>query len=108
MIRRWMSPWGYFGEQFLNPVVTVGIGAALLASWSSLAVFLATWLAASAMGLWAERALGVRRTVFAYPPLELVRSVTVAVLWPVPYIFARITWRGNRFSLDRRTLLRRL
>jgi len=102
--RRIAAPW-YLAEVLANPVppalalvavdprpVTAGLAAATLGTLSVLA-------------RGAERRLAVRRSALVYPPLELLRGVLVGLLWPVPFVSSSVEWRGNRFTLGRRTLL---
>ena len=104
-IRRRISPLGYLGELLLNPSVPA-IGAVAVARTWEAAAFLAAVVAVSGLvAAVAERSLGVRRSLLAYPVLVLARDLLVGVLWAVPWISPRVRWRGNAFVLRRRTLL---
>jgi ceramide glucosyltransferase len=104
-IRRRTAPHGYLAEALANPVPPALLHLALFPNIWSWALAAATVAVPAALGLAAERRLGVRRSPLVYPPLELVRALTVAVLWPVPLVSSSVEWRGNRFRIGRRTLL---
>lgn len=104
-IRRHVSPLGYLGEVLSNPV-GIAAGAVLAAPSALTGVgFLASLAAMSVMAWSAERRLGARRPAWAYPPLELLRSLMVALLWPVPFFSSRVVWRGHRLRIGARTFL---
>jgi len=105
LMRRHMCPIGYAGETLLNPVfialVALAIGpSALTATATAVAL-----LAMSAHAAIAERRLGVRRPLLAYPGLELLRSAIVGILAPLPLFASTVTWRGNAFRVGPRTRL---
>ncbi len=104
-IRRRIHPLAYAGEILTNPVPPAV--ALLLVDPGPLSVGMAgmTVLLMSAAAFESERALGVRRSAFAYPPLEVLRGLAVGALWPVPFISSSVAWRGTRYRVGRRTLL---
>jgi len=104
-IRRRISLPGYVGELLLNPVGLVLIGAVIVGTAGSLAVFGGTLLGMSALGAAAERGLGVRRPLLYYPALELLRSVLVVAVWAVPLFSRTVSWRGDRMKIGPRTRL---
>jgi len=104
-IRRRISLPGYVGELLLNPVGLVLIGAAIVGTAGSFAIFGGTLLAMSALGAAAERGLGVRRPLIYYPALELLRSLLIAAVWPVPLFSRTVSWRGDRMKIGPRTRL---
>ena len=50
-----------------------------------------------------DRALGLRRPVWAHPLLELALSTARGVLWFVPFFSSTVVWRGNELSLGPRS-----
>jgi hypothetical protein len=64
-----------------------------------------TLAAVTGSAIVAERRLGIRRPLAHYPPLVLLRSLLVALLWPVPLVSSSVVWRGRRFRIGARTLL---
>ena len=104
-IRRRISLPGYVGELLLNPVGLVLIGAVIVGTAGSLAIFGGTLLGMSALGAAAERGLGVRRPLLYYPALELLRSVLVVAVWAVPLFSRTVSWRGDRMKIGPRTRL---
>jgi ceramide glucosyltransferase len=105
-IRRHMAPRGYAVELVTNPLLPALVHVAVAPGRLSLALAALSLAVLSAAGLAAERLLGVRRPLLLYPLHELLRGSFLAVLWPVPYLSATVGWRGNRYRLGRRTLLR--
>lgn len=101
-LRSRIAPGGYAAELLLNPVA---LGIAALVAGAGLGVPLLALGAMSVLSLAAERRLGVRRPVAAYPVLEAARSVVVAILWASAFFGARVSWRGNVRRITRRTLL---
>jgi hypothetical protein len=59
----------------------------------------------SACGFVVERRLDIRRPLLAYPLLTVIRSMVVAVLWPVPFFSSTVEWRGRTYRIGHRTLL---
>jgi hypothetical protein len=53
----------------------------------------------------AEGLLGVRRPLHHYPPLVVLRSLLVFILWPIPFLSASVVWRGRSYRIGPRTLL---
>lgn len=104
-IRRRISPAGYVGEFFVNPVALSLLAAILVPTVASLAISGGILLAASAIAASAERRAGVRRPLVAYPALELLRSVLTAVVWFVPFLSGTVTWRGDKLRIGPRTRL---
>jgi ceramide glucosyltransferase len=107
-IRRRIAPLGYAGELLLNPVLLAAAGAAALPGPLTLALLLGTLLAKSAIDAAAEHTAGVRRPFALYPALVLGKDLLVGALWVVPFFSRTVTWRGRRFRIGRRTLLRPL
>jgi hypothetical protein len=71
----------------------------------SVAIAAMTVLIMSAAAFESERALGVRRRALFYPPLEILRGLTIGALWPVPFLSSSVAWRGTRYRVGPRTLL---
>ncbi len=107
-IRRWMVPAAYAGEILLNPVFLALVSALLLRSADALALLAAALVAKSAVDASMERALGVRRPLWAYPALVLAKDVIVGLAWVVPFFDRSVSWRGKRYRLGPRTLLERV
>jgi ceramide glucosyltransferase len=104
-LRRRISARGYAAEILLNPV-PFGIASSLVSrSPASFAVAVFALAAMSFLGARAERSLGVRRRILAYPAVELLRSLTVAAVFARPFFGTRVAWRGNEFRIGRRTRL---
>jgi ceramide glucosyltransferase len=104
-IRRRIHPLAYAGEILTNPVPPALALLAMTPGYLSVFVAAATVALLSATAFEAERALGVRRRALIYPPLEVLRGLTVAALWPVPFVSSSVAWRGTRYRIGRRTLL---
>lgn len=106
-IRRRMNLVGYVGEVVLNPVFLATIAALALQSRASLALAVAVLAVKSALDAAAERGAGVRRPLVLYPALTFVKDILVGAVWAVPIASATVAWRGNRFRIGPRTVLRR-
>jgi len=104
-IRRRISLGGYLGEFFVNPVPLALLALALSPAVPMAVVFGSVWLAASAMAASAERRAGVRRPLWHYPPLELLRGLLTAAVWFVPFFSGSVNWRGDRLKIGPRTRL---
>jgi ceramide glucosyltransferase len=104
-IRRRTAPRGYLAEMLANPVPPALAHLAMWPQWWSWMLAISTIAVPAALGLASERRLGIRRSPLIYPPLELIRALAVAVLWPVPLVSSSVEWRGHRFRIGRRTLL---
>ena len=104
-IRRRISPLAYAAEILTNPVAPASILLLVDPGLLSLGMAAATVFLLSVTACAAERALGLRRRALLYPPLEVLRGLAVAALWPVPFVSSSVGWRGARFRLGRRTLL---
>jgi ceramide glucosyltransferase len=104
-IRRRISLPGYVAEFFVNPAPLALAALALAPSVPMGIVFGAVWLAASAIAASAERRVGVRRPLWLYPPLELLRGILTAAVWFVPFISGTVNWRGDRLRVGPRTRL---
>ena len=106
-IRRRMNPAGYLGEFLLNPVFLAVFAALALQSRATLTLAVAVLAGKSALDAAAERAAGVRRPLVLYPALTLVKDLLVGTVWAVPFVSSTVAWRGHRFRIGPRTLLRR-
>ncbi|MCU0305006.1 MAG: glycosyltransferase [Thermoanaerobaculales bacterium] len=104
-IRRRIHPLAYAGEILTNPVPPALALLVVDPGPASAAIAAVTVALLSALAFESERALGVRRRAVVYPPLEVLRGLTVAALWPVPFISSSVAWRGARYRVGRRTLL---
>jgi ceramide glucosyltransferase len=104
-IRRRISPLGYAGEVLTNPVAPSLALLLVDPGPLSAALAAATVAVVSTTAYAAERALGVPRRAFLYPPLEVLRGLAVTALWPVPFLSSSVAWRGRRYRVGRRTLL---
>jgi ceramide glucosyltransferase len=105
-IRRHMSLPAYFGELLTNPLVPALSGAVFAPGIATLGLVLSVLTVLSATSMTVERSLGVRRPVYHYPVLVVLRGLAVALLWPVPLVSSSVRWRGRDFKITRRTLLR--
>ena len=101
-IRRRLGVAPYIGEALLNPVALAIVAAAAGAGLTVPALALT---AMSLMAWSAERRLGVERNALLVAPLELARSLSVAVLWPVAFVSGSVNWRGNVLRIGERTRL---
>ena len=106
-IRRRMNLAGYVGEMLLNPVFLAAIAVLAFPSRANLAVAVAVLSVKAALDATAERVAGVRRPLVLYPALTLVKDILVGAVWIVPFASATVAWRGNRFRIGPRTVLRR-
>ena len=104
-IRRRISLPGYVAEFLVNPAPLALAALAVAPSLPMAVVFGSIWLAASALAASAERRAGVRRPLWHYPPLELLRGFLTAVVWFVPFFSGSVTWRGDRLKIGPRTRL---
>lgn len=103
---RWrLHPVAYLAELLLEPFPLALAAATLAPGPWTLAFAAATLLSMSAMVAIAERSMGVRRSLIAYPPLEALRSVLVLACLPVPLVRCTVTWRGNEVAVGPRTRL---
>jgi len=104
-IRRRIHPLAYAGETLTNPVPPAVALLIVEPGVYSAAVAALTIAILSTVAFESERALGVRRRALVYPPLEVLRGLTVGALWPVPFLSSSVAWRGTRYRVGRRTLL---
>jgi ceramide glucosyltransferase len=104
-IRRRMAPAAYAAEVLANPVVPATVQLVLQPGRQALLQLGTVVLALSLVALSAERGLGVRRPIIAYPVLELLRGLLVGAVWIVPFLSRTVCWRGHRFRIGPRTLL---
>jgi ceramide glucosyltransferase len=104
-IRRRISVPAYSVELLSNPLPAALGLVAVAPGGASAALAAATITVLCAVAVIAERLLGVRRPLHHYPLLVPFRSLTVMLLWPVPFISARVVWRGRSFRIGPRTLL---
>lgn len=104
-IRRQLTPAGYAGELLLNPVGVALLGLAAAPSSASVTTLAGALAAMSLLALSAERRLGIRRGAVETLGLEALRALLVLLAWPLPFLGTRMTWRGNRLRIARRTLL---
>ncbi|MEE4270269.1 MAG: glycosyltransferase [Thermoanaerobaculales bacterium] len=104
-IRRRIHPLAYLGETLTNPVPPAVALLLVDPGVYSAAIAALTIAILSTVAFESERALGVRRRALVYPPLEVLRGLTVGALWPVPFISSSVAWRGTRYRVGRRTLL---
>jgi len=104
-IRRHMAPWGYAAELLTNPVPAALLLVAVDPGIGSAAVFATVMTVLSGVARSSERRLGVRRSLWRYPIIEIARGLLVTILWPVPFLSRTVTWRGSTFRIGRRTWL---
>jgi ceramide glucosyltransferase len=104
-IRRHISLPGYFGELLTNPLALAASLFAVAPGAGSAALAATAFVIVCATSVAAERRLGVRRSLFLYPMLVLVRALAVAAMWPVPLVSSSVSWRGRRFRITERTRL---
>lgn len=104
-IRRRICPLGYAGEILLNPVAVAFVGLVLLRSPYAAGLFGAAWISTSIAAFLSERDLDLPRSLPRTFCVELLRSVLVGLLWPVPFFSTKVSWRGNDFRVGPRTRL---
>jgi hypothetical protein len=104
-IRRRISLGGYLAELLANPLPTAACLVALEPSWTTSVMALGALAIVSLCGFIVERRLDIRRPLLAYPVLTMIRSMVVAVLWPVPFFSSTVAWRGRTYRIGHRTLL---
>jgi hypothetical protein len=104
-IRRRIDPLAYAGEILTNPVPPALAFLMIEPGLLSVSMAAATVAILSVAAFESERALGVRRRVLVYPPLEVLRGLAVGALWPVPFLSSSVAWRGTRYRVGPRTLL---
>ncbi|MGD9253942.1 MAG: ceramide glucosyltransferase [Holophagae bacterium] len=104
-IRRRISPLGYSAELLTNPLAMTVALLVIAPGVFSLVAAAACLVILSGAAAMAEGLLGVRRPLHHYPPLLLLRSLLVLVLWPVPFVSSSVVWRGRSFRIGPRTLL---
>jgi hypothetical protein len=100
-----MAPLAYTTEVLTIPMLPATALLAIDPGTRSTVFAGSILLTLSFLALRTERLLGVRRNPLTYPALELMRGLTVAALWPVPFVSSTVSWRGNRFRIRKRTLL---
>lgn len=104
-IRRHISPVGYAGEILLNPFGLAGLNFMINPGTVSAALAGAVLAAMSVNAIGAERGLGIRRGLAQTLGLEFIRSVTLFILWIVPFVSSQVNWRGTVLAIGSRTLL---
>ena len=104
-IRRRISPAGFAGEILLNPVAVATVGLAALRSEAALIAMLAAWSVGTALGWFAEAAVGVRRSWPARVGLTLLADLLGVAIWPVALVARTVTWRGKTLVIGPRTRL---
>jgi ceramide glucosyltransferase len=104
-IRRRIAPAAYAAEILTDPMPAAVVLVAAAPGAGSVLLALATVAVVSGAALAAEHRLGVRRPPAHYPPLVVLRSLLVLLLWPLPFLSSRVSWRGRSFRIGPRTLL---
>ncbi len=104
-IRRRISPAGYVGELFTNPLPAAMTLVAVVPSLASAALAVAALGVVCLAAVTSESLLGVRRPLRHYPPLVILRGLLVAALWPVPFFSSKTAWRSRSFRIGARTRL---
>jgi ceramide glucosyltransferase len=102
-LRRRVNFGGFLGEALLNPVFVAFASMAALRTADSAIVAGLSLAAMTVVNASTERVLGVRRSAWAYPFLELMLSSVRAVLWVVALTTGTVNWRGNLLSLGPRS-----
>ncbi len=105
-IRRRMNPAGYAGELLLQPVFIAAVVAVARPGWAAAALLAAAVAVRAVVDAAAERAAGVHRPLAVYPLLSAARDLAVGAAWAVPFVSSSVHWRGRRFTIGPRTLLR--
>lgn len=105
-LRKKISLAGYAGEVLLNPVFVALVGAAILRTSDAWMLAGAALAAMSAIDALAERALGRRRSLAWYPPLELALSLARGALWFIPLFSSTVVWRNNVLRIGPRSEIR--
>ena len=105
-IRRHFSLPGYTAELLTNPIPIAIAFFAIEPGRFSAALAACALIVSLGAALASERLLGVRRQIFHYPFLVILRSLLVAAVWPVPFVSDTVEWRGREFHIGPRTLLR--
>src|SRR6185503_14680604 len=107
-LRRRISLPGYIGEFLVNPTALALIALAVVPTGPMAVVAGSIWMCASGIAWSAERKAGVRRSLIAYPPLELLRGILTAVVWFVPFFSSTVSWRGDKLKIGPRTRLEKI
>ncbi|RPH48591.1 MAG: hypothetical protein EHM91_04120 [Planctomycetota bacterium] len=102
-LRRRVNFPGFLGEALLNPVFLAFASMAALRTVDSAIVAGLSLAAMTIMNVSTERMLGVRRSAWAYPLLELALSCSRGVLWFVALGSGTVNWRGNILALGPRS-----
>jgi ceramide glucosyltransferase len=102
-IRLAMNPAGYAGEFLLNPVFLALVALALLPGLAGAALAATTVLVKTILDSSSERAAGHRRPLLLTFALVLAKDALIGLLWPVPLVSRRVSWRGNVLRIGRRT-----
>lgn len=102
-LRRHVNVRGYLGEFLLNPVFLAMVGLAAFRTLDAAIVAGLSLFGMSVMNASTDRALGLRKPLWAHPLLELALSTARGVLWFVPFFSNTVLWRGNLLSLGPRS-----
>jgi ceramide glucosyltransferase len=102
-LRRHVNFGGYLGEALLNPVFLALAGLLAFRTRDAAVVATLTLAAVSVLNASTDRVLGLRRSAWIYPLLELLLSALRGVLWFVPFFSNTVVWRGNVLRLGDRS-----
>jgi ceramide glucosyltransferase len=102
-LRRRVNLPGFLGEALLNPVFLAFVSMAALRTLDSALVAALSLAAMTVVNASTERLLGIRRSAWAYPLLELALSSSRGVLWFVALASGTVNWRGNLLALGPRS-----
>jgi ceramide glucosyltransferase len=102
-LRRHVNLGAYLGEALLNPVFLALALLLAICSADTAIVAVLTLAAVSVMNASTDRALGLRRSAWIYPLLELLLAGLRGVLWFVPFFSHTVSWRGNVLRLSARS-----
>lgn len=102
-LRRRVNFGGFLGEALLNPVFLAFVSMAALRTADSALVAGLSLAAMTVVNASTERLLGIRRSAWTYPLLELALSSSRGLLWFVALVRGTVNWRGNLLSLGPRS-----
>ncbi len=102
-LRRHVNFGAYLGEAVLNPVFLALAGLLAFRTTEAAAVATLALAAVSLMNASTDRVLGLRRSFWIYPLLELLLAGLRGVLWFAPFFGNTVVWRGNVLRLSTRS-----
>jgi len=102
-LRRHVNFRAYVGEFLLNPVFIAFGGLALFRTQDAALVAGLSVAGMTVMTASTHRILGIRRSAWRMPLLEVALSLVRGFLWFVPFFSRTVVWRGNVLALSARS-----